>query len=296
MDTRILKNKIKIYNPATGNIWTPTIDNYLNRMDKDPATRYTRGSENRTRESVSSRLDNYNIIVCESLDRKIKYKCLICSRDKYTSAGLCGGIFSIDKQALLKGALSCRCSNYLGWTKEQREFQILEFCNSTGYKFKGWVAKYTNITSRIFLQCQNGHTREYGLGSAVYKTASCKTCKGTMFNGFCEKRKEEDGDTLYHVRFGEEYDKVGRSFDLNDRIHQSGGLSKASGYDASQIKILNTYQGTHEEVFNTEQYIHGILRSRGYSYTKETWSTELFKIESEELVTELLENSKLEKY
>lgn len=233
----------------------------------------------------------------EEKPRHFVVSCNICSYDKFVQAGLCSGEFS-SFSGSLKGTPSsspskcCRCSDNFGWTKEQREFQIKERLEELGGEWVGWKENIITPTYKEKFRwvCKEGH-HVVGDIDNFLRGKSCKVCyknkPNKMFNGYDPDRKE-DNDLLYIIKFKDEYIKCGRAFILEKRLKYTTGLLKKSGCTRDQLEILHVYTGTHQEVYDTEQFVIDELTERGFYY--KTWTRETFSIDSEKLMVDLIEN------
>ncbi|QEG08678.1 hypothetical protein [Aeromonas phage 4L372D] len=102
-------------------------------------------------------------------------------------------------------------------------------------------------------------------------------------NGYYPERKDEI-DFLYVLNFNDKFIKVGRSFDVDERIK---GLKYESGVPKNKIHKLRMLTATHQEIYNYEQELHSELRERKFQYYVD-WSTECFEIESMFILNKLL--------
>jgi hypothetical protein len=173
-----------------------------------------------------------------------------------------------------------------------------EACLLKGYEPIGFIGgKYTTAkTSKFEYRCL-----KHGIQSSIYDNfvntkRGCKKCAvdalrdtcGTG-NGWYPKRAKEK-DYLYVFNFNDEYLKVGRSFDVEER---KDGLKYVS-LCANIIKVY-VFTALHEEIYPTEQLIHSELRQKGFEHMESTWSTETFTNNCIDYLIELLEVSELER-
>lgn len=133
------------------------------------------------------------------------------------------------------------------------------------------------VKSKVQVRCEKGHVYNKSFDSIINaNTKSCKVCTESAFNGYYPERSEEK-DYLYILVFKGEYIKVGRSFSVPDRLIS---LSRESEVPISDIKVLEIFTGTYQEVYDTEQWIHKILEDKGWYHYESDWSTETFKPEA----------------
>ena len=81
-------------------------------------------------------------------------------------------------------------------------------------------------------------------------------------NGYYPERKDET-DFLYVLSFNNQFIKVGRSFDIDERIK---GLKKPSESGIKKIYKLRIFTATHQEIYDYEQELHSELRERNFQH------------------------------
>ncbi|AUR91501.1 hypothetical protein NVP1161O_059 [Vibrio phage 1.161.O._10N.261.48.C5] len=158
------------------------------------------------------------------------------------------------------------------------KFRRSERLSSQGYKIywdmycpvcKGW------FTSKI------SHLKEGNVG------CDCYTPDSPRFNGF-DSSKAEEVDLLYILSFKGAYSKCGRAFNLNNRFKQSRGIIKMSGYPREDIEVAAVYTGTHQQVWDTEQWLLKETKDRGFYYNS-GWTTESRTMDAIPLLIKLVE-------
>lgn len=187
------------------------------------------------------------------------------------------------------------------WDTAEREDQIKNVLFIEGGRFIGWEDNYKNARSRFTWVCQKGHLCKTEVHCFVNGGNRCRTCwkdslkaSGVVYGYYPERVQEED--SLYLIRFRKEgCIKIGRSFDITKRLFNgSESLLRISGSDVKDIDILATYKGKHQEVYNTEQWVHEELTERGF-HKPLPWSTECFTEDSENILLKLLSESSLKR-
>lgn len=187
------------------------------------------------------------------------------------------------------------------WNTAEREDQIKNVLFVEGGRFVGWEDDYKNVRSKFTWVCAEGHVCKTEVHGFVNGGTRCRKCwreglkdSGVVY-GYYPKRLQED-DNLYIIRFNKVgCIKVGRSFDITKRIFNGGdSLLRISGSDIKDIEILAVYKGKHQEVYNTEQWIHEELTERGF-HKPLPWSTECFTEDSENILLNLLSESGLKR-
>lgn len=86
-----------------------------------------------------------------------EYKCPICSKDEYTKAGVCTGVFKIAHHSLRVGYIPCRCARSYRKTEEQKNFQMETFAKKLGFKYEGFSEEYKGAKTKVTLVCKHGH-------------------------------------------------------------------------------------------------------------------------------------------
>ena len=226
------------------------------------------------------------------------YTCPICSKDAYVSAGVCKGVFEGHIGSLKEGRKSCRCYKAYRWSQGQREYQIKGICKEEGLIFIGWKDPegYTSYKSKFLWVCSEGHERETSVDDFL-QGKRCRVCyvnrvkSVSGFYGYYPDRAEEQ-DYLYIIKFGNNYLKVGRSFNILQRFNH---LTWQSGISQEDIEILQLYTSNHQVVYDTEQWLHEELRERGFEYNEEDglWSIELFSLDCISVLEYLLNHTTL---
>lgn len=226
------------------------------------------------------------------------YICPICSNDEYVKNDLCTGIFESHASALKSGTKSCRCSRNYYWNTKQREYQIKKLCLEENLRFIGWDSSkgYTNKRSKFNWVCSENHECSTSVTDFLGQGNRCPVChmvkqkESGPFYGYYPDRVDEK-DYLYILNFNNKYIKVGRSFNVNERIKELRRLSKTR-----KISKLKIFTSNHQRVYDTEQWLHSELRERGFEYNKKDgqWSIELFDMDSLPVLDYLLQDIDLE--
>jgi hypothetical protein len=221
------------------------------------------------------------------------YICPNCSNDEYVQAGLCSGIFENSGYHLKQGQRSCRCHNRYIWTLEQRDYQINKICNDENLTFLGLISE--DEVYKVVWLCLQGHRNITTITNFI-AGKRCRVCRDltSSTNGYYSSRKDEK-DYLYIINFYGKYLKVGRSFDIDRRLKE---LAIASNINSRLITVISVLTSTHQEVYDTEQWLHEELTERGFEYNKPdgVWSTELFTIDSLSALKYLLKDTDLTMY
>lgn len=213
------------------------------------------------------------------------YTCPTCSNDGYVKARVCSGVFTSSRSHLKKGLKSCRCSSTYRWTQKQREYQIKKVCHEEGLTFIGWCGEYKSAHSKFNWRCSKDHDCKTSVNQFFSRGSRCMTCRKEQgaFYGYYPCRTQEE-DSLYILNFDNQYIKIGRSFQVDTRIKQ---LERLSGID--NISLLRCIKGTHQEIYDLEQFLHMELRERGFEHETDWGSVECFDLDSLQVTYKLIE-------
>lgn len=156
-------------------------------------------------------------------------------------------------------------------TEESASSHCIDACREIGYTFIGFIEGYKDKNSHFEYECPKHGIQNASYHNFIYHGSRCAACarEYTGFNGWYPHRAEEQ-DFLYVVNFDNQFIKVGRSFDIDDRIIRLASLSKIKN-----ITKLHIYTATHKEVYDFEQEILEDLRDRGFQYSL-GWTNECF--------------------
>lgn len=226
------------------------------------------------------------------------YTCPICSVDEYVEAGVCVGVFTASLVNLKRGGVPCRCApNYL-WTQEQREYQISRIGREEGITDLTWEdGGYVTNKSRFKWTCPEGHTNNSISVNNFLRGRRCKRCTintqkaAGIVNGYYPERIKEQ-DFLYIISFDTKYIKVGRSFDIQQRLK---GLVNDSGVPLDKLEVLGTYTANHQEIYNIEQELHEELTELGFYHHDSAWTVETFKQDCKSTLLSLVRGKMLER-
>ena len=128
------------------------------------------------------------------------YTCPICSKDEYTSAGVCNGVFRALGRSLKSGQLSCRCSKNYRFTSDQWTYRIKRACEDKGYDFLGWEGEI-KANNKVLYSCP-----EHGVQTVkafdIVIGHSCPACKGkNQKQAYINKILDESGNACA-LKFG----------------------------------------------------------------------------------------------
>lgn len=302
-----VRSKLQIKNNKTGNVWDTTDITHLFSGRKDPKDGHRSVStfkEKPTQDHIEvfNRIFNhpyeYTRLPAEKVEGKYVYKwkvyCPLCAKDLYSKEGVSDGYFITELPSLRAGIVPCRCSGKFTYSENMMKVRLMAECENYNKSFRGFKGNYCNTNSRFNWVCNVcKHEGSTEISRIRERLKSCKGCHKkrqlqTGFgNGFFLDRVEEQ-DLLYVIRFKGTYLKCGRAFVIKNRIKDKKGLLKKSGCTRDQLEILHVYTGTHQEVYDTEQFVIDELTERGFYY--KTWTRETFSLDSEQLMINLIEN------
>ncbi|QEG08850.1 hypothetical protein [Aeromonas phage 4L372XY] len=173
--------------------------------------------------------------------------------------------------------------------------QCIDICKEMDYYVVGFVDGYKNCYSRFEYFCKTNGKQKVSYNNFVNNGTRCDGCWKDRQkelgngNGYYPERKDEQ-DYLYLLNFNDKFIKVGRSFDVNERLK---GLRTLSKTPIKKIHKLRIFTATHYEIYYYEQELHSELRERNFQHYV-GWSTECFENESLFVLNNLLDNCKLE--
>lgn len=168
-------------------------------------------------------------------------------------------------------------------------------CKEMNYNVVGFVDGYKNNSSRFEYNCEIHGKQNVSYHRFVNGGTRCNGCwKDRQVelgngNGYYPERKDEQ-DYLYILNFNNKFIKVGRSFDVNERIKN---LKKPSESGIKKIYKLRIFTATHQEIYAFEQELHNELRERNFQYYVD-WSNECFENDSLFILNKLLDDCGLE--
>ncbi len=164
------------------------------------------------------------------------------------------------------------------------------------YDVISFVGGYKNAKSRFKYVCKTHGEQEVSYNNFVNKGQKCGGCtkdenirrlrEDGNGNGYYPERKDET-DFLYVLDFNSKFIKIGRSFDVDERIKSLRTLSKVP---KTKIHKLRIFTATHQEIYILEQELHNELRERDFQYYVD-WSTECFENDSLFILNKLLDSN-----
>ena len=173
--------------------------------------------------------------------------------------------------------------------------KCVDICKDMNYEPVGFVERYKNIYSHFEYTCITHGKQKVSYGNFVNHGTRCNGCwkdrqkeLGNLY-GYYPERKDET-DFLYILDFSNKFIKVGRSFDVNERIRN---LRKPSESGIKKIHKLRIFTATHQEIYDLEQELHNELRERNFQHYVD-WSTECFENDCQYVLNKLLDNCGLE--
>ena len=163
--------------------------------------------------------------------------------------------------------------------------RCIDICKENNYNVIGFVGEYENWKSRFEYTCKIHGKQNVRYHNFVNKGTRCSGCAKELGNGngYYPERKDEQ-DYLYVLNFNDKFVKVGRSFDVDERI-------KGLKYESKIKKIykLRIFTATHHEIYDYEQDLHSELRERNFQHYVD-WSTECFENDCQFILNKLLDN------
>lgn len=193
---------------------------------------------------------------------------------------------------VINGGNGCpKCAGTLKLSEQEALQKCIDACKEMDYDAIGFVGGYKNAKSRFEYNCKIHGKQNVSYNSFVNNGTRCGGCAKDLGNGngYYPERKDET-DFLYVLNFDNKFIKVGRSFDVDERLK---GLRTASKVPKKKIYKLRIFTATHQEIYDLEQELHNELRERNFQHYVD-WSTECFENESLFILNKLLDNCGLE--
>ena len=198
---------------------------------------------------------------------------------------------SID--SVINGGRGCpKCSKKYRPTEQEALQKCVDICKEMDYTVIGFVDGYKNNKSARFeYNCKSHGKQNVSYDGFVNGRRRCNGCWKDKQkdlgngNGYYPERKDET-DFLYVLNFNNKFIKVGRSFDVDDRIKN---LKKPSESGIKKIYKLRIFTATHQEIYDFEQELHRELRERNFQHYVD-WSTECFENDCQFVLNNLLDN------
>lgn len=184
-----------------------------------------------------------------------------------------------------------KCVGTLKLTYSEALYRCEYICKEMDYESIGFQNGYNNVKSIFEYICPKHGKQKVTYSHFVNNGSRCPFCfkekqkeYGNLY-GYYPERKDET-DFLYILDFDGKFIKVGRSFDVNQRVKDLRTLSKTP---IKRIHKLRIFTATHQEIYDYEQELHKELRERNFQYPV-SWSTECFENDSLYILNKLLDN------
>lgn len=193
------------------------------------------------------------------------------------------------------GCPKCKRTNLTKQQKTPEHIALqkcIDICKEMDYDVIGFVVGYKGARkTRFEYNCKIHGKQNVSYNHFVNSGTRCKGCAIDLGNGngYYPERKDET-DFLYILDFDGKFIKVGRSFDVDERIR---GLKHQSKIQKKNIHKLHIFTATHQEIYDYEQELHSELRERNFQHYV-GWSTECFENDSLFILNKLLDNCGLE--
>ena len=183
-----------------------------------------------------------------------------------------------------------KCAGNIKHTEQEALQKCFDICKEMNYDGICFVDGYKSKRSRFEYICKIHGKQSVSYDNFVNGGTRCKGCYKDRQkelgngNGYYPERKDEQ-DFLYILNFNDKFIKVGRSFDVDERIR---GLKHQSKIQKKNIHKLRIFTATHQEIYDYEQELHSELRERNFQHYVD-WSTECFKNECKFVLNKLLD-------
>lgn len=202
--------------------------------------------------------------------------------------------------ASIHNVMSCygcpKCSGNLKPTEQEALQRCIDICKEMCYDVIGFVNGYIGVhKTRFEYTCKIHGKQNISYNKFVNSGRRCKDCwkdkqkeLGNLY-GYYPERKDET-DYLYILDFNSKFIKVGRSFDVDERVKD---LKKPSESGIKRIYKLRIFTATHQEIYDYEQELHAELRERNFQHYVD-WSTECFQNDCQFILNKWLDSCGLE--
>ncbi len=190
---------------------------------------------------------------------------------------------------IINGGKGCpKCAGNAKPTEQQALQKCVDICKEMDYDVVGFPDGYKNQKSRFEYNCKIHGKQNVSYTNFVNGGTRCGGCAKDLGNGngYYPERKDEQ-DFLYILNFNNKFIKVGRSFDVDERIKN---LKKPSESGIRNIKKLRIFTATHQEIYDFEQELHNELRERNFQHHV-GWSTECFENDCKFVLNKLLDSN-----
>ena len=184
-----------------------------------------------------------------------------------------------------------KCAGTLKLSEQEALQKCIDICKEMDYDVIGFPDGYKNNMSRFEYHCKAHGKQNVSYNSFVNNGTRCGGCAKDLGNGngYYPERKDEQ-DFLYVLDFNGKFIKVGRSFDVNERLK---GLRTLSKTPIKKIHKLRIFTATHQDIYDYEQELHSELRDRNFQHYVD-WSTECFENDSLFVLNKMLDECGLE--
>lgn len=188
-----------------------------------------------------------------------------------------------------------KCAGQAKPTEREALQKCVDICKEMNYDVIGFVDGYKNCYSYFEYLCKIHGKHQVRYTNFVNGGTRCSGCWRDRQkelgngNGYYPERKDEQ-DYLYILNFDDKFIKVGRSFDVDERVKSLRTLSKVPKKNIHKLRI---FTATHQEIYDLEQELHNELRERNFQHYVD-WSNECFENDSLFVLNKLLDNCGLE--
>ena len=191
--------------------------------------------------------------------------------------------------SIINGGSGCpKCYGNIKYTEQEALQKCVDICKDMDYEHVGFVDGYKGtLKTRFEYICKIHGKQEVCYNGFVNLGRRCSGCAKELGNGngYYPERKDEI-DFLYVLNFNDKFIKVGRSFDVDERVKN---LKKPSESGIKKIYKLRVFTAIHQEIYYYEQELHSELRERNFQYYVD-WSTECFENDCQFILNNLLDN------
>lgn len=293
------KTKLDCECTIDGCRWTPVLSNVISHQQGCPSCG-TKSAKEKQKTPYSVAME-----ICTSLCKNFGYKPIGFIDNSFSSTGRAKfqyecphhGVQIVLYSKFRDRKQQCtKCTGRYRPSEQEAISNCKSICDKENYNFLGFVDGFKNAYSRLEYICQKHGIKNVNYRGFVSIGNRCNDCEmdkrreaGNFYGWYPERAEEQD--YLYVMNFDNNYLKVGRSFDVTQRMSELKSDSKCNN-----ITKMAIYTAPHKIIWPTEQEIHDELRDRGFEFKNKTWnSNELFTMDCSFVLKKLLDISGLEK-
>lgn len=163
-----------------------------------------------------------------------------------------GEFLTIVNDFVSKGTRCAKCAGKYVRTQTEREQQLRNLCEGSGFSFVMWENGYTGDRSKAIFNCARHGNWIARPDNFIFKGTRCPKCMKTGFN------RDKKGVVYFLQSEDSKYIKVGISNSFNRRIKE---LRRATPFNFSVVGI---YHHSGQTVYDIENHFHRNFTPAGF--------------------------------